>query len=71
VNCAADVILSCQDLREFPGAIGIGYDSVDAALMWYESPPPFEVYQLILGPLRKQRSKPQVPVVFLLVSIEI
>jgi hypothetical protein len=39
VNCAADVILPCQDLREFPGAIGIGYDFVDAALMWHEFPP--------------------------------
>jgi hypothetical protein len=51
VNRAADVILPCQNLHEFPGAIAVGYDSMDAALMWHESAPPFEIYLLILGRL--------------------
>jgi hypothetical protein len=43
VNCAADVVLYCQDLHESPGAIGPSYDSF-AALTLRESPPLFDQY---------------------------
>lgn len=43
VNCAADVVLLCQDLHESSGAIGPWYDSF-AALALHESPPLFDPY---------------------------
>ena len=41
MNCAADVVLHCQDLHQSPGAIGPSYDSF-AALPLHESPPLFD-----------------------------
>jgi len=49
VNCAANVVLHCQDLHESPGAIGPSYDSF-AALALRESPPLLTHTQLILHP---------------------
>jgi hypothetical protein len=43
VNCAADVVLHCQDLYKRPGAIGPWYNPF-AVLALHESPPLFDLY---------------------------